>query len=330
MPSHRLTRLALSTLAIALVAPLVACDDTAGQTCDVVSPTFRKLATNGVGLNGVSLNGVNMQGVSLNGISLNSESNGVSLNGISLNGVQMQGVALGDADGVQTIDVTLDGTSLVAHTADGVTISGNAWIGATLRASLGSETVELEITDVRRTGEIEWYSLALDGEPLCADAGLFLAGVWDDSGARSDALADGTFAHTFACDTGALAKCVDWGYAPHTAGDAAHQACTRMVRADYCGDGMPHTADGTEIDVFDALGVQQSDPTADLAFEAGWGPDGAVCVSRPRYEEIAANGDVVVPDCWDALPSCEDPTVAYSMGAKIVNRSAEQTLCYGG
>ena len=30
-----------------------------------------------------------------------------------------------------------------------------------------------------------------------------------------------------------------------------HEACVRMVRADYCGDGRSHTVDGMAIDVWD-------------------------------------------------------------------------------
>ena len=35
-----------------------------------------------------------------------------------------------------------------------------------------------------------------------------------------------------------------------------HQACTRLVRADYCGNGVYHTATGTSIDVYDSLNIQ--------------------------------------------------------------------------
>ena len=37
-----------------------------------------------------------------------------------------------------------------------------------------------------------------------------------------------------------------------------YQACVRMVRADYCGDGVGHTRNGTPIDLFDRIGVQRT------------------------------------------------------------------------
>jgi hypothetical protein len=47
-----------------------------------------------------------------------------------------------------------------------------------------------------------------------------------------------------------------------------HQACTRLIRADYCGDGVSRTRDGVEIEIVDRFG-QGEVPGTDLAFEAG-------------------------------------------------------------
>ena len=74
-----------------------------------------------------------------------------------------------------------------------------------------------------------------------------------------------------------------------------HLACVRMVRADYCGDGTPHTRNGTQIDIYDSLDVQrraEDDPQNPQIFEAGWSPEGATYLYRPRISdglnEIAA------------------------------------------
>jgi hypothetical protein len=80
---------------------------------------------------------------------------------------------------------------------------------------------------------------------------------------------------TFACENAALGECADkLGFRPWqrrwtrvclpTNADcrwqaqdltAYHQACTRMIRADYCGDGRSHTISGTAIDLYDKLGL---------------------------------------------------------------------------
>ena len=64
-----------------------------------------------------------------------------------------------------------------------------------------------------------------------------------------------------------------------------YNACVRMLRADYCGDGRSWTRDGTLIDMWDDHRIQTSDTLSDPAFSFskrdGWA-QGAVCVRRTR------------------------------------------------
>jgi len=168
--------------------------------------------------------------------------------------------------------------------------------------------------------DVYLYTLDLDGANPCGPgiAGTFVPGVWNESGARQDRMALGgaVVDTTYSCTTGALAKCELLGYRPWTAGPDQHQACTRMIRADYCGDGTAHTENGTTIDVFDVEGVQRPTNGDGLSFEAGWGPQGAICVSEPRYR------DPVQPSCWQNKPSCSSWTEARALGARLGNDSA--------
>ncbi|MFY0568083.1 ADYC domain-containing protein [Archangium lansingense] len=119
---------------------------------------------------------------------------------------------------------------------------------------------------------------------------LVVQGVWDETGARQEA--PGRF--TFACENGAIAKCISWGYAPWAKKDGhslaeLHQACTRMARADYCGDGRSHTRQDNPIDMYDDLAVltQTTEPSRGwqperASFEAAWTPEGAWCLARTR------------------------------------------------
>ncbi|MBZ4416038.1 ADYC domain-containing protein [Myxococcus sp. RHSTA-1-4] len=136
----------------------------------------------------------------------------------------------------------------------------------------------------------EWENPCLADGRVPAPRALAVRGVWDGSGARRDA--PGKL--TLACETGAISKCVRWGYKPWAERDGKsladlHQACTRMARADYCGNGRSHTRDNTVIDLYDGLGVQsrttESSAAWDMAraaFEAAWAPDGAACLARTR------------------------------------------------
>lgn len=115
---------------------------------------------------------------------------------------------------------------------------------------------------------------------------MLLSGTWDETGQHINN--DNV---TVACTSGVLAKCVRMGYKPwkQVAGVSLreyHQACTRMARADYCGNGISHTKDGTLIDVYDRLGIQQPDQDSNLVFEAAWGVDGALLLNHTRYEDL--------------------------------------------
>jgi hypothetical protein len=126
--------------------------------------------------------------------------------------------------------------------------------------------------------------------------------VWDpSSGDRLAATGDGL---TFACRDAALAKCVEWGYYPwDPALREHHQACTRMVRADYCGDGTAHTIYGTPVHVLDQVGVQGADPEQQYVVEAEWGPNGAVCLNPANMRAGQAPLDCDIPVCGASFAS---------------------------
>jgi len=142
-----------------------------------------------------------------------------------------------------------------------------------------------------------WNTVTQSWENPCVESGrapdpraLAVAGVWDARGAHHDTAAR----FTFACENGAITKCIRWGYKPWASRKGQslaeiHQACTRMARADYCGDGHSHTHDNTIIDMYDRLNLlaPSTEASADwdpamASFEAAWAPDGASCLARTR------------------------------------------------
>jgi len=196
----------------------------------------------------------------------------------------------------------LDGGALSAN--------GKGAAGAVLRGqSSDGQPVEVAICDAEPTAadpRMVWYRIeawnptAQEWENPCVPTGavpnpraVVMAGVWDEHGAHH-VVADKV---TFSCENGVISKCASWGYRPwanaggHSLADA-HQACTRMARADYCGNGQSHTRQGTMIEYYDALGFSPRATTATkewdpgrAQFEAAWSPDGASCIARTRHGE---------------------------------------------
>ena len=256
-------------------------------------------------LNGLHLNGLHLNGLHLNGLHLD----GAALVGAATNGLQ--------ANGPTIENVRLAGARIVATLTGGAQITPSALVGATLPASLSDGSAITLRIDAIMPGAapdmlryaVSWAPLGSDAfAPLCGAVGgaprlaIPLAGAWDESVATTTggSRLDDPRAFTFACEGHALAKCVELGYAPwrrvtecrsptncrlHSLAPL-HQACTRLLRADYCGDGTSATRDGTAVDLWDALGVEL-DETPSWPFEAEWSVDGASCVMATRWATLA-------------------------------------------
>jgi hypothetical protein len=253
--------------------------------------------------------GMNLQGMNLQGM---------NLQGMNLQGMNLQGFQLGNAtlSGVALQNLRVERGELVAE-RNGSTLRGPALTGALLRAvardpdgsSPTAVLVTYRIDKVRRepsqydptnTGSTYLYTLeqwvpeSSAWKPACppdADgrrAAIPVAAIWDEHGDRIPS----SSLFTLACTTGVIAKCYRWGYRPWVTGygdlAAMHWTCTRLARADYCGNGIPHTQDGTWINIWDTLPApgpiqHRGTPPPTMVFEAGWNTGGAVCLGHTRW-----------------------------------------------
>lgn len=276
-----------------LAAWLGACggEQAAGSTTALAeSPS----ASEEISASGVSANGRNLNGIELNGRNIN----GRELNGRLLSNAQLHSVPLSR--------LWLEGSALASETAGGQVLRGASLVGAELGDSTGNGT-RLRLEAATAQGDTWLYTVSYWTEgawrPLCpgdespdqALGAIALAGRWDyrqGVPGGGDHIAEPGMI-TFACVNGALAKCARFGYAPWrqavqctsqgcaTVSLAAHhQACTRMVRADYCGDGRSFTRDGMLINLYDGAGIQLD--TESWATEAEWDTQGARCISQRR------------------------------------------------
>ncbi|HVG63256.1 MAG TPA: ADYC domain-containing protein [Hyalangium sp.] len=199
-------------------------------------------------------------------------------------------------DSRHSVLVSVDTPSL-SKDAVGSVLSGSASDGSPVEVSICE--AEPDPSDPQMVWyRIEaWNPVAQAWDNPCIPSGsgpnpraLAVSGVWDSTGAHQQVKGK----LTLACENGVISKCITWGYKPWASRNGQplaplHQACTRMARADYCGNGISHTQPGTPIDMYDSLGVQtpttqpsQAWNPARASFEAAWVPDGATCLSRTR------------------------------------------------
>ena len=302
------------------------------QASTLASQTSDLEASNGSSLNGSSLNGSSLNGSSLNGSSLN----GVSLNGSSLNGSSLNGV-------------TLSGSQLVSVSSSGrLALSGAGLVGARLNGQLSTGgdlplRIDSAVTGTGANADVWFYGVSYQAgghwQPLCGlDAvgkpvpAVAVLGTWDP---RQGVAGGGGYTYSndsisFGCHAmGAIAKCVELGYKPwKSAPDGSgslrdhHVACTRLIRADYCGDGESHTINGRLIDVFDGVGVQSPAGGGLLALwllEGEWSPEGARCIS-PLVNDRYFKAGILPPKCLLSLISLTCGAKAHLVGPVLMNR----------
>lgn len=242
------------------------------------------------------------------------------------------------ASGPASAEVTLrqlgaEGGDFRAELSDGRVLRGADLVGATLRLVIDGAPAELRIDAAERdtlghAPDIWLFSLTREGpggtrEPYCLP----------DPEGRALAIpytaADGSLALT--CTAGGIGKCMRAGYRPwamapdgRTPLAPYHAACVNMFRGAYGGPARAFTRDGMRIDLYDRIGIQTPDNDPADAFEAGWDPEGAVCLAHPRVPENGSLAEIVavVPRLAGrtGLEACTEERAA-ALGALLFNRS---------
>lgn len=290
-------------VSIAASVSLGACafDDLADDTSSVTSASA---VENGHNLNGHNLNGHNLNGHNLNGSELGDFVKWTSFLGAT-------------QDGQWLWNVHLEGSQLVARRGL-QRIAGTQLVGAQFVARSDTDLpLALRVTQAFGPGpnddpslwryQVEYQEIDGGWEPVCLNAdvpvpAIPVVGYWNlDQGSPGD----GRKIHAaakflFACEqVGAIGKCVEAGYRPwqrvgHRSLEEHHEACVRLLRADFCGTSVSHTVDGALVNIYDALGIQLD--TEAWMPEAEWGDDGARCISP-----LATTADIANVPCLDEL-----------------------------
>ncbi len=163
-------------------------------------------------------------------------------------------------------------------------------------------------------------------------------GIWDS---RANHLTSST-SFTISCMSGAIAKCGGYGtgylpWKPTYSGSEPMwdmiQACTRMVRADYCGKGESNTYTGTFFNGYDTLWphVMSDDNAADdgtlhtMKFESAWRPDGAVCLSKARWDNLPPPEGLCGDDTHGPFTMVDHDPAPFEFVPNICNDAAAAT-----
>lgn len=239
------------------------------------------------------------------GLSTAAVRNPAATGGNPYGGVGPNGTSLGGVQRDDLVDLVLDGDlsvdELVGAELEGTSTNGQATLLKIAGVASGvGENSDLLYYAVYAAEGPEWTPLcgeSDDGEPIPV---LAIPGKWNyATGTPSGGAWSGTSREfSFACRGSSIAKCMEAGYKPwispdssggeiryreqEDAAEANHlQACVRMLRADYCGDGTSHTVDGRRISVWDSMGLHEQSQRSWFV-EAAWSANGAEWVSGIR------------------------------------------------
>ncbi len=199
--------------------------------------------------------------------------------------------ALAQAPAVSSLGV--EGTEIVVGLADGRALRSKDLVGAVLKVRFEGEPAEVLIAAAELDPDDASNAVWLHTFEARQPDGTWrnLCGPGPDGRRQGFALKTPDGGLDLTCTSGAVGKCVRMGYRPWASGPDGkslapqHAACVRMVRADYGGDGQPWTKDGMRIDVYDPQDIQTPANDPADSFEAGWSPEGAVCVRHVRVKE---------------------------------------------
>lgn len=189
--------------------------------------------------------------------------------------------------------LTVAGTEFVLTTPAGRTLHSADLVGATLSIAVAGKPVEITIRSVEEDRHAIGGRVLLHHFVVKDEAGGAVDLCTPDADGRSLGfpVSDGHGGFDLTCTSGAVGKCIRWGYRPweeRPGGPplaALHEACLHMARADYGGEGRATTREGTLIYWCDRFGVHPCGEDTPAAFEAAWGREGAICVARPRIAE---------------------------------------------
>jgi hypothetical protein len=230
--------------------------------------------------------------------------------------------------------LTVDGTEFVLTLPDGRSMRSRDLVGAVITIQAPGQASEVAIRAVEEDRRAISGRILLHHFEIKDRNGQWVELCSPDADGRSLGfpVPDGKGGFDLTCTSGAIGKCIRWGYRPweqRKGGppmQALHRACVHMTRADYGGDGSSATREGITVFPCDRFGIHPCAPAVAAPFEAAWGIDGAICVAWPRIAGIVSLEALThrYPRLRDRVGSrvCNEDTASADPAALLFNRSA--------
>ncbi len=265
-------------------------------------------------------NSPNINGADLSDINLDIvNSNGTNTTGIKLRpGKTVDGM---------TFQLTVDPSTerfvgVDVHNPALTVVSGAAFLGAKIVLEMPdtAQNVQLQISDYAE-GIPSW---ATNGKPVTAYRAQYVGSLntlqplcpttnpdnqWftlllDETyeGSTDTVVArPGSVSLVCVGEAAAKMKLMDYGPNGNRQASPKERAATlHMITGDYCGVGHSFTTSGMHV-AWRNNDSTVLPPFKENLLEAKWGPEGALCLNKPRYADL----DEVLTLCPD-LPACED------------------------
>jgi hypothetical protein len=195
--------------------------------------------------------------------------------------------------------------SSTAPPITGAGVVGSMWNGTTDNGAAIVLRIDSATQGTGSNADLWFYGVSYQTtagwSPLCGVDGtgaavkaVPVAGYWANTTGDAAHYTTSSTSFTWACRAKTIAKCVELGYKTYRSATKQLTTCVRLLRADYCGNGISYTADGQLLNLYDSLGIQHDTET--WTPEAEWTEAGAICINSTkaaRYQTTAA----VDPKC---------------------------------
>lgn len=224
--------------------------------------------------------------------------------------ILLQALFVQDCAFAESGRIEVDGTELVFHLTNGTVLRGYDLVDRPIEASGRALRIEQMVTEAQASGgRIFLYHIVAKSEH----------GRWEETCPTSDGtivlampLKNRRGQSRMVCADSAEARCVAFGYHPWEASDTVpmdriHEACVRMLRAEYGGDGQPYTTSGVPVQFYDTFGIRKPPVAKDVVFEAAWDENGALCIAHVRARELASL--TLLEQKYDRLKRWREDTV---------------------